>query len=921
MIPKAVKFEVLVKHVLTHFSDSTLLGESSPLAAPYFIGASMNRTRNIATAQERGEALQSEVLAAAQSLWQGELPTSKDELHNAILQVRANPRTPPYAYLVLELRYFQQYIQLKKTSDIWEDEDLLLGSRATHFRDVKRAINLLSEALMQRLQPTFRLERPVALARYIGYEAEFTRLLQAIRAKQAISISGTGGVGKSTMGARLFDSMPDTPKFWFTIRPTFNDYLGSLLFALGHFLHSHGAPNLWEYLVTAEGQISDLNIALGLVRLDLDSFGDSPPLLIIDEVDTLHLSETEPPSRAHRQILEFFDSIRHLAPIVFIGQRAVIESDIYEELKGFAITQFAEQIAQTNFVLAQDDIERIYDYTGGNPRLLHLALLILQRDDNPNERDTNKSTTPVLLADMQKQKKQVNNLLDRLPHTPIVEPLLLRLWLRLSTNEQSLLKRLSVFRGIAPADGWLGVETEQQRLTDNGLILNDGCGGISLLPALRDAVYGQLTTAQCEQFHLEAATIRSSRFEFTSATYHYWKAGEPTQAIELWATNQEREIQRGQGEAARNIFDEISRKQIEASIQQKLSLILARLYQLRGEAEAGLAALNQLDWSDTSLETIQANVLSGDFSDTLGEPDVALRHYTTGAKQTTQLLEQLIDVHCRSSLTNLRQRDFSAAWSNERNATYALLSLRGELHEEEGNYQKALASFEEARTIAEAQQDQHKIAHAERNLANIYGRLQQDEKAIDHAHRAIAIFESIGDRLNMEKMYGNIAFICVQTQRFEQAIVAATRAYKYFTAIKDSYNAAGCAGNLAEAYFELGKLEQAQYYAHAVLALEEGGIIPYAIFTLGQIKQAEESWEQAEQYFLESAKIADHNNDPFLKAYAQRSLALVYGKRQRTDEAQAVAEDALHLFKQLEMELEIQETAKVIEEISLTSVG
>ncbi len=102
-----------------------------------------------------------------------------------------------------------------------------------------------------------------------------------------VALTGPAGVGKTSIGATAIERLSDHPVFWYTLRPGFNDGASSLLFALGAFLHLLGAANLWQYLVTANGVVGDLNLAAGLLRQDLSTFGANPPILCFDDLEHL----------------------------------------------------------------------------------------------------------------------------------------------------------------------------------------------------------------------------------------------------------------------------------------------------------------------------------------------------------------------------------------------------------------------------------------------------------------------------------------------------------------------------------------------------------------------------------------------------------------------------------------------------------
>jgi tetratricopeptide (TPR) repeat protein len=193
-------------------------------------------------------------------------------------------------------------------------------------------------------------------------------------------------------------------------------------------------------------------------------------------------------------------------------------------------------------------------------------------------------------------------------------------------------------------------------------------------------------------------------------------------------------------------------------------------------------------------------------------------------------------------------------------------------------------------------------------LAALAGRRQQLDLALSHAAQAIAIYERIGDRLNLEKMRVNLSFINVQTRQFAAALTAGEPTYAFFVAIRDPYFAGAAGANLAEASFELGDLEQAERYANEVLALGHPHSTPYVCFTLGQVAMTRRDLQAAIRQFGESAAYAQQNDDPFMVAYAERALGLAYRAAGNSTLAQQHLQSALVGFRSLEMAAEVQAT-------------
>jgi hypothetical protein len=156
---------------LRYLADPERLARESPLASAYMLSRVLPDLAPGAAAPSRGEALRSAIRAAAARLWNGPLPQSRDAMLAAIAAVRNDPSDPRYAYVVLELRAFHDYIKPNRMSDIWEHEELIPGSKSQHYRDFDAAVKRLAALLLDMLRPAVRLERPRAPETLYGYSA------------------------------------------------------------------------------------------------------------------------------------------------------------------------------------------------------------------------------------------------------------------------------------------------------------------------------------------------------------------------------------------------------------------------------------------------------------------------------------------------------------------------------------------------------------------------------------------------------------------------------------------------------------------------------------------------------------------------------------------------------------------------------
>ena len=877
-------FEKQLKNALKWFDNPEQLGLESPLASPYFLSHAIKDNPDVNSARARGEALQRALRAAAATLWGGPLPRSLAEMRAALQQSRQQPGTRRYSYLIIELRTFNDFLRPKRSADIWESEDYLPGSRAEHYRDYDVAAQHLGEALLHLLHPTLRPEHPPQ-STLVGYEAAHTQALATLRAGKSVGLSGAGGVGKTALGAALFHALAaEQPVFWYTIRTTFNDRLNSLLFALGHFLQGYGATNLWQLLVAAGGLVQDNHLALAMVRQDLEELQPRLPLLCIDELDLIAPTDAETTLPAHAQMLALLDGLHPLTPMLLIGQRPLLEADLHLELTGLATPQIFALLHQREITLEANEVEQLYHYTHGNPRLLLLCLALHERGEP--------------LADT----------LALLPISPGVIAVLRRLWVRLEPEERRMLQRLAVLGNPAPLHAWPDASDVLGGLAQRRLVMEDGLGAVELHPALRVPIYSEITPDLRDTLHREAAHLRLAYGEYTAAAYHFYHARRAGDAIQCWYPHRTQEIQRGEAEAAKAIFGEIARRGLSKQEKQSLALILAELHKLAGELEAGRARLEEEDWHGESEMNTRANALRAEFAEALGYPERALQTYGDVILTTNRLLGQLVHVRRQRSMLYLRQKQREEAWYEAQLAECQLHNLRGELQEEDGRYAEALASYEDALVLATTLKDTASLALTEGNLASLYGRKQELARAVEYSESAIRRCREIGDVYSMAKLTMNLAYIYIQTQQFALAVDTAKTALRTFKAIGSPYYASVSAVNLAEAYLETGELEKAEETAYEALHLEEAQTMPYALFTLGQVRRRRQEWESAAQHLVESARLARMNHDQYMEAYAQRTLGEILADQEQMSEARVNFEQALALFRQLEIDDEIRRT-------------
>lgn len=884
---------------LNNFQDAQWLGENSPLAAPYFLGTALQGVSGADTAVGRGQVLQQVIYAAADSLWNGRLPQTRDELETAVQNARQEQgnKGNQYYFFLLELRYLRRFFRSRAHPPADSEQairDYLGVGRGPYFNHLKAAREALAEALIRLLQPTLRLERPPQIGgTLIGRDHLIARCLSRLQTGQTVAITGMGGVGKTALAAAIASQWTGQPVFWFTLRPTLNDQLGSLLFSLGYFLHQRGASGLWLQLVADGGKLSSLPVALEQARGDLQAM-NPPPLLCLDECDHL-FADPEKMTVAQQQLLSFVDGLRGLTPLVLVGQRVNLLTDEHLVLTGLTLAQTHKLLHQSGVAFRPEEVERLHVYTDGNARMMWLCAALCQ----PGQ-------------------ETLTAVLDSLPQTAVFQTLFARLWQALSGAERSALQRLAVFRSPAPEDAFADQTAVFDTLSARHLLQQDGQGAVALLPVIRDlllADHAHLPAATREQAHLAAAAIRAERGEYTAAAYHFAQGGEPATAVQVWYPVRQQEIKRGQAGAALSIFEQLSPRRLPEAEAQALALLQAELHQLTGNTEQGLAVLDAVNWVQDSETAVQAQLLRGNFLNALGQPEAALEKLENGLVVLARLMEQMVRFRQQRALIHIQQWQMPEAIQEVRQAQYTAEHLQGLIQEQQGNFDEAYLAYHKALALARSINYEAGMAQTNRDLANVLLRQAKLEEARLHLQAALDYYERIGDRLSWEKARSSLAGIHFQAGEYEQMIAIGEKSLPFFERAKIPYYTSLTTANLAESYYAVGNLERAELYAHKTLALEEPNSYPYALYTLGLVRRAQHNLADAETHSRQAQQVAANNLDSFMEAYALRLLGEVLAEKGERETAVQTITQALHQFERLNIPPEIETTRQILQKL------
>lgn len=903
-------FAEQIKLALDNYGDTEWLGKNSALATPYFLGDWFHKTEFPMTIVGRGQALQELIDAAADKLWSGPLPADSDTLEKLVEEERAkisSVKSYRLSYLLLELGYFRRYFPPSAYPSINRDEIrfyLSLSGRGAYYRLFKNARERLGDALLQIARPTFRLESPNLQSEIFGRDIILEKCLEELSQNRMLAISGRSGIGKTTIGTAIQERW-QSPTFWYTFRPNFSDNIDSLFFSLGHFLNKLGKSTLWLYLISVDKSETSFrtDLATGFLQDDIHNLPtDTVPLLCFDEVDLLDIDHLEEIQPQHQEILDLLETLRSQLPLLLLGQSIAIITDnhiVIKKLDRLGIRQFVEH---SNLPYSKEDIARIMQITDGNPRMVELVIALCQLDTD----------------------ETLQSVLSQLPTTPAIRPLLNRLWRRLSPNERTIVSLLSVFQASAPLQA-----AEVDSLLGRGLLKLDANGGYSLNNIFQASIYQSLSSEKKEQYHEQAAHIRANHGEFTEAAYHFYRAGNPRQAVELFHNNLDLEITRGKSRVANDIFQSISIRQLKGKPQRDLQKIRAQLSFLTGNPQKiiedttllPLPALSKKNQSQKQPDPT-AEMLNNGFEITnyqgiaytaLGEYESALDAYDHALHYLATLTKMQMTTIRRRSQVLFRYEGFHPVFKEIEQAEFELAFLKGLIMSRSGQHEEAKHSLHIAQEIADKYDDPlkiAKIAYEHTVLAGMQGKL---ETAKQSAQTAITAYQKMGNLFDAEVVRAELGGAHLQAGVFEEAVLSLEKSLKFFSRIKAKNWIINISSNLAEAYHGVGDLNKAKKYAMLVRDSEDRQMMPYGLFTLGLVWLDQGNLPKAESSFKEGIEIAQQVGDKFVLGYLLRGLGKLYCRSEQTqDEGHRQLEKAVALFQEMSLTAEVEKTHAII---------
>jgi tetratricopeptide (TPR) repeat protein len=514
--------------------------------------------------------------------------------------------------------------------------------------------------------------------------------------------------------------------------------------------------------------------------------------------------------------------------------------------------------------------------TGGNPRLLGLL----------------RCNTNIAEA------------LTQLPARPSLAVLVAQALSRLPADHQHILKTLCVFGRPAPLDVFEPHQAMVKQLAAQGWLELREPHSVGLPAVVGKLMAKSLAPQQHEQLHCFAAQTYAARGEVTLAADHYVQAGHYEAALLAWLPQAERELGRGQAALARDVFSRVPAARLSKRFAGPLAQVLAQLHRALGQP-AEIVALAPPTQDEPLSHFLQQ---LGWAHEQLGHLEAALEVYARGQRIVSQWDSSLVALAASRARVALRQRDMVAAKHEAQRAAYEAERVQGNVCDEAGEPAAAQAHFLRALAHAEALNDLNGIAITCNSLGVVCGRRGDGAAAAVWLARAAQGFETLGNRLQAEIVRSNLTALRTSSGEHAEALRVGAQPLAFFQKMCHAKFIASTAASLAESAMGLGDLAAATRYAKLVLAQEEAQFVPYGLYTLGDVQQARGHLNEACKLFQQSHDMAQHNDDPYMQAYAARKLGQVLFALGKKEASHVHLNMARQLFTALGMAREVEQT-------------
>jgi tetratricopeptide (TPR) repeat protein len=249
-----------------------------------------------------------------------------------------------------------------------------------------------------------------------------------------------------------------------------------------------------------------------------------------------------------------------------------------------------------------------------------------------------------------------------------------------------------------------------------------------------------------------------------------------------------------------------------------------------------------------------------------------------------------------------QHHDISEEIVNQREVGMSLGNL-GLCYYSLGQYEKAIAHHQQSLEISEEMGDRQGVASSLGNLGLCYYSLGQDEKAIAYNQQSLEIEEEIGNRQGMASSLGSLGNCYHSLGQYEKAIAYNQQYHDISEEIGFRQGVAISLGSLGNCYVSLGQYEKAIAYHQQFLEISEemGNLqgVAISLHNIGEALIKLENYIEAQTKIQESLVISQEINFKGLTAHSFKALADIAHQTHQPQLALTHCQNALTLSQEL----------------------
>jgi tetratricopeptide (TPR) repeat protein len=248
------------------------------------------------------------------------------------------------------------------------------------------------------------------------------------------------------------------------------------------------------------------------------------------------------------------------------------------------------------------------------------------------------------------------------------------------------------------------------------------------------------------------------------------------------------------------------------------------------------------------------------------------------------------------------------------------LILLGNCYNSLGQYEKAIALYQQHHDISEEIGDQQGVASSLCGLGNCYRSLGQVEKAIDYHQQHHDISEEIGFREGVAISLGNLGNCYDDLGQYEKAITYLQQSLEISEEIGDREGVAASLGSLGNCYDDLGQYEKAIAYHQQYHDIsEEIGFrqgVAISLGNLGACYSELGQYEKAIAHQQQSLEIKEEIGDRQGVAISLHNIGEALLKLGNYSEAKTKIQESLVISKEINFKYLITHSLKVLADIA-----